>query len=253
MDNIGLEEEEIAAIDYELSQIESKLEKLKDQKTILISRKNKLKDQILKRKSENLASRNWSLKNFPWSAQVDSVLKKTFKISEFRPLQLEAINATLSKEDTILIMPTGGGKSLCYQLPALIDNGITLVVSPLVSLMEDQIMGLKKINYPALMLSANSSKEETAEAMAALKEPSSKIKLIYVTPEKLHKSKRFMSMLQKCGEQGRFARLAIDEVHCCSVWGHDFRPDYNYLGPLRGMFPDTPVLGLTATSTSKVN
>lgn len=246
------EEDEIAAIDHELAQVESKIQKLKDQKQILIHRKNKLKDQIIKRKSENLANRDWSLKTFPWSEKVDSTLKNVFKISEFRPLQLEAINATLSKEDTILIMPTGGGKSLCYQLPALIDRGITLVVSPLVSLMEDQIMGLKKINYPAIMLSANSTKEDMKEATNALQDLSSKIKLIYVTPEKLQKSKRFMSQLQKCSEQGRFARLAIDEVHCCSVWGHDFRPDYNFLGVIKQMFPDTPILGLTATSTSKV-
>lgn len=80
----------------------------------------------------------------------------------------------------------------------------------------------------------------------------SKVRLLYVTPERMAKSKRFMNQLQKCASQGRFARLAIDEVHCCSTWGHDFRPDYNYLGVLKDMFPGVPILGLTATSSSKV-
>lgn len=160
MDVKATEEEEIAAIDHELSQIDSKIVKLNDKKLVLIQRKEKLKELILKRKSDELATRNWSSKSFPWSKKVDAILKDVFKLSGFRTMQLEAINATLAKEDAILIMPTGSGKSLCYQLPALIDEGITLVISPLVSLMEDQIMALKKINYPALMVSANSTKDD---------------------------------------------------------------------------------------------
>ena len=162
------EEDEIKAIDDEIKQLDAKISKLKTQKELLVDRKAKIKELILKKKSEKLASKNWSLKTFSWSQKVDNLLKENFKISEFRPFQLEVINATLSKEDVILIMPTGGGKSLCYQLPALVDKGITLVVSPLVSLMEDQVMALKKINYPALMLSANSSKEDVKLVTAAL-------------------------------------------------------------------------------------
>lgn len=160
MENNDKEKAELESINHELKQIDSKIAKLTNQKEILLERKNKVKELIQRRKSEKLASRNWSLETFSWSNKLKSLLKDKFNISEFRPFQLEAINATLSKEDVILIMPTGGGKSLCYQLPALIDKGITLVVSPLVSLMEDQMMALKKINYPALMLSANSSKED---------------------------------------------------------------------------------------------
>lgn len=162
------EEEEIAAIDHELSQIEVKIVKLNDTKEVLMQRKRKLKDLILRRKSENLASRDWSQRTFSWSEKIESTLKRVFKIDEFRPLQLEAINATMSKEDAILVMPTGGGKSLCYQLPALLEPGITLVVSPLVSLMEDQLIGLKRLNIPAAMLSANSSKEDVKLASNAL-------------------------------------------------------------------------------------
>nr|XP_045593839.1 ATP-dependent DNA helicase Q1-like isoform X2 [Procambarus clarkii] len=162
------------------------------------------------------------------------------------------MNATLSGIDTILIMPTGGGKSLCFQLPALISKGITLVVSPLVSLMEDQLMSLKARGVQARMLSAASTREEVNGVHSDMTNPNSQLKLLYVTPEKLAKSKRFMAKLQKMHQIGRFARLAIDEVHCCSQWGHDFRPDYKYLGIMHKMFPGTPILGLTATATSRV-
>lgn len=160
MDLHDVEKAELDSINHELKQIDIKISKLTTEKNLLLDRKNKVKDLIQKKKSEKLASRNWSLKTFPWSDKLTKILNDVFHIKEFRPFQLESINATLSKEDTILIMPTGGGKSLCYQLPAIVDKGITLVVSPLVSLMEDQIMALHKINYPALMLSSNSSKED---------------------------------------------------------------------------------------------
>ncbi|MCL4125052.1 UNVERIFIED_CONTAM: hypothetical protein GTU68_016556 [Idotea baltica] len=162
------------------------------------------------------------------------------------------MNATLSGTDCILIMPTGGGKSLCYQLPALISKGVTLVVSPLISLMEDQLMGLHKLNIEAKMLTSATTKEDLNWVNSAMVDPKSPLKLLYVTPEKLSKSKRFMAKLQKMHQMGRFARLAIDEVHCCSHWGHDFRPDFKFLGIMRQMFPGTPIIGLTATATTKV-
>ncbi|XP_051161826.1 ATP-dependent DNA helicase Q1-like [Leptopilina boulardi] len=149
-------------------------------------------------------------------------------------------------------MPTGGGKSLCYQLPAIIGKGITIVVSPLIALMEDQLHGLhaKKIN--AMMLSAKAGKENTNKIMTALIDSKSNLKLIYVTPEYMSKSNRFMSKLQKAYEMERLDRFAIDEVHCCSQWGHDFRPDYKFLGILKSMFPTVPLLGLTATAPAKI-
>lgn len=162
------------------------------------------------------------------------------------------MNATMSGEDVILVMPTGGGKSLCYQLPAVIGKGVTIVVSPLVALMEDQLNGLRRLKVNAMMLSSKAGKEDVKMIMTGLVDKNSTLKLVYATPEYMAKSKRFMSKLQKAYEMGRLERFAIDEVHCCSQWGHDFRPDYKFLGILKSMFNGVPILGLTATAPSKI-
>ncbi|XP_068084360.1 ATP-dependent DNA helicase Q1 [Anabrus simplex] len=228
---VSIHEEEIAAIDYELREIEAKIVSLEDRKQYLLKEKGKLKDAALLKKSLSLAGQNWSSTDFLWSKKLIETRESVFKLSSFRPYQLETINAALSKEDVILIMPTGGGKSLCYQLPALILPGITLVISPLVSLMEDQLMALKALGVNAGMLSGTSTKEEVNSIQQAMVDKNAKLKLLYATPEKLAKSKRFMTKLQKMYEQGRLSLLAIDEVHCCSQWGHDFRPEmHTYRG-----------------------
>ncbi|XP_015597808.1 ATP-dependent DNA helicase Q1-like [Cephus cinctus] len=245
-------EEEIAAIDYELQQIENDLQKLEDRKKILTLRKEKIRDDALIKKSLSLAKKNWDTEGFSWSKDIRKAAKDIFKIDKLRPLQLPTLNAIMSGEDVILIMPTGGGKSLCYQLPAVISKGITIVVSPLVSLMEDQLHGLHRINVRAMMLNAKAGKENVKTIMTALVDKKSDLHLIYVTPEYMAKSKRFMSKLQKAFELDKLDRFAIDEVHCCSQWGHDFRPDYKFLGILKSMFPGVPILGLTATAPSKI-
>lgn len=190
--------------------------------------------------------------DFPWSKELEQHLKDSFHLSTFRPLQLRAINLTMSGRELFLVMPTGRGKSLCYQLPAVCSKGFTLVVSPLVSLMEDQIMYLKSIDVPAVMLNASSSKEHAKMVMAGMTDPKAPFKLLYVTPEKIAKSKLLMSRLEKAHNAELLSRIAVDEVHCCSQWGHDFRPDYKLLGILKRQFPNVPLLGLTATATSSV-
>ena len=195
---------------------------------------------------------DWETGQFSWSSKVMSVLKTHFKVDSLRPLQASAINATLSGRDLVLIMPTGGGKSLCYQLPALVGEGITLVISPLVSLMEDQMIAVTSMGIESAMLNASSSKAEVKRVHGAMTEAKSSLLLLYVTPEKLAKSKRFMSKLEKMYEMGRLVRIVIDEVHCASQWGHDFRPDYKILGILKRQFPTAPILGLTATASAKV-
>lgn len=197
-----------------------------------------------------------SIEHFPWSTSLREKLKSTFGIGEFRSQQLETLNATLSKQNTILVAPTGGGKSLTYQLSAVIDPGITVVVSPLISLMEDQLSSLRKRDIPAEMLAMSSSKEDVDNVHKILQDPSlttrNRLKILYVTPERMSKSKRFMTALQKCYQSGKLDRIAIDEVHCCSIMGHDFRPDYKFLGTLKTLFPNVPLLGVTATASKKV-
>lgn len=150
-------------------------------------------------------------------------LNDTFKMTSFRALQLETINVTMSQLDCMVVMPTGGGKSLCFQLPAVVDPGLTLVVSPLVSLVEDQLWYLRSVDIHADTLNAASSKDDVKRIHADMCDTKASLKLLYVTPEKLAKSKMFMNKLQKSYEIGRFTRLVIDEVHCCSTYGHDFR------------------------------
>ncbi|CAJ0576392.1 unnamed protein product, partial [Mesorhabditis spiculigera] len=182
----------------------------------------------------------WEQRTFGWTESIDEALKTA------------TINSVLSGNDTLLLMSTGGGKSLCYQLPAVIAKGLTLVVSPLLSLIEDQLLHLKELGIEAATINANTSKEEVKRIEDAITRRDSTFRILYVTPEKLAKSKRFMNKLEKSNEIGYMKLIAIDEVHCCSQWGHDFRPDYKFLNVLKRQFKDVPILGLTATATAAV-
>lgn len=245
-------EKELKGVDKEISKVDAELSKWKNLQRVLHEKKVSLKNSINKLKTETLASVDWAGTTYEWSEDVLILLKNVFCIDSFRPKQLGAINSTLSGQHAIVVMPTGAGKSLCYQLPALVKPGLTVVVSPLISLMEDQVRSLTNRNIPAKLITSSSSKDETSAALNILKDSKTQVKLLYVTPERFAKSKRFMSNLQKCYADGRLQRIAIDEVHCCSQWGHDFRPDYKYLGILSNMFPNVPLLGLTATATASV-
>ncbi|XP_017207539.1 recQ-like DNA helicase BLM isoform X2 [Danio rerio] len=190
--------------------------------------------------------------NFPHSPEMMKIFHKKFGLHQFRFNQLEAINASLLGEDTFVLMPTGGGKSLCYQLPACVSAGVTVVISPLRSLIVDQVQKLTTLDICATSLSGDKKDSEAARIYMQLSRKDPAIKLLYATPEKVCASGRMISALQNLYERGLLARLVIDEAHCVSQWGHDFRPDYKRLHELRRMFPNVPIMALTATATPRV-
>jgi ATP-dependent DNA helicase RecQ len=170
-----------------------------------------------------------------------SLLKKHFGYSEFRDGQLEVIQATLAGQDSFVLMPTGGGKSLCYQLPALMLPQVTIVVSPLMSLMKDQVDALQANGIAAEFVNSSLSREQVLQVFSRLNR--GELKLLYVAPERLLQP-QFLDRLQDVG----VSLFAIDEAHCISQWGHDFRPDYMALALLKQRFADVPVMALTATA-----
>ena len=172
-------------------------------------------------------------------------LEHYFGHSAFRPLQEEVVDAILNKEDVLMILPTGGGKSLCYQLPTLLMEGITVVVSPLLALMHDQVVALKANGIPAAMLSSMQDLDESQKIEQELRE--GKIKLLYVAPERLTNA-YFLNLLH----QLPINFFVIDEAHCVSEWGHEFRENYRRLSLLKEQFATTPIAAFTATATKAV-
>jgi len=173
------------------------------------------------------------------------VLQKQFGHSSFREFQEEAVDTILSKNDLLMILPTGGGKSLCYQLPTLLMSGVTIVVSPLLALMHDQVTALLANGIEAAMLSSMQTQEEIQEINQKLTK--NEIRLLYVAPERLVLSS-FIEFLHTL----EINFFVIDEAHCVSEWGHDFREDYRKLALLKNNFPTTPIAAFTATATHMV-
>ncbi|KAI2794534.1 Bloom syndrome protein [Penicillium oxalicum] len=197
----------------------------------------------------------WS--NHPWSQEVKFVLKDRFHLRGFRPNQLEAIDATLGGKDVFVLMPTGGGKSLCYQLPSIVTggrtHGVTIVISPLLSLMQDQVDHLRKLNIKAYLINGESDKAERSRILSQLSSGDVEdLELLYITPEMINKNQSLVRSLENLHRRQKLARLVIDEAHCVSQWGHDFRPDYKELGEVRAKLPGVPVMALTATATENV-
>lgn len=177
----------------------------------------------------------------------EQILKSVFGYDKFRPGQREIIDNVLSGRDTLAVMPTGGGKSLCYQIPALIFEGITVVVSPLISLMQDQVGALLENGVDAAFLNSTLTLEEYKKTVHAIK--SGETKLLYVSPEGLA-TERVKSILSEADVP--VSCVTIDEAHCISEWGHDFRPDYMEIAAFRNRFKDAVCLALTATATKQV-
>lgn len=177
--------------------------------------------------------------------QARALLKNVFGYDEFRPLQTEVITNILNKQDTLVVMPTGGGKSICYQIPALIFEGLTIVISPLISLMKDQVEQLAQAGITTAVLNSSLTVDEYRRNVELVKQK--RAKMLYLAPEALLKSR-----LQALLSDVPIACLAIDEAHCISQWGHDFRPEYRRLAEARNDFSDAVCMALTATATPRV-
>ena len=201
-------------------------------------------------------------------ARQDEVMKTTFKIESLRNLQPKAIDCALKQKNQIIIMATGGGKSLCYQLPAALMSGITIVISPLIALMIDQVQSLLEKGIEAASICSSNGQRVNMAVMQRLvgkndKQDANKdnqnqtsinqkpLKLLYCTPELL-KTNKFRAILSNLYQRDQLSLVAIDEAHCLSTWGHDFRPAYRELHWIRTAFPDVPCMACTATATPKV-
>ena len=182
-------------------------------------------------------------------SNLEQALKYYFGYDNFRPGQRQIIEGALQNRDLLVIMPTGGGKSLCFQLPALLKKGISIVVSPLIALMQDQVEALRDNGIAATFLNSSLNPYQTRSREEAI--INGKVKLLYVAPERLL-SDRFLPFLDLVHHQVGISAFAIDEAHCVSEWGHDFRPEYRQLKSLRKRYPDIPTLALTATATDRV-
>jgi ATP-dependent DNA helicase RecQ len=185
----------------------------------------------------------------PQFYSLEEALKYFFGYDTFRPGQRQIIEEALRNRDLLIIMPTGGGKSLCFQLPALLKPGLTVVVSPLIALMQDQVDGLQDNGIGATFLNSSLSWDTVRSREVAIL--SGKIKLLYVAPERLL-GEKFLPFLDQVRKLIGISAFAIDEAHCVSEWGHDFRPDYRQIKQLRQRYPDVPILALTATATGRV-
>ncbi|KAK9814024.1 hypothetical protein WJX73_009544 [Symbiochloris irregularis] len=240
--------QQLQLVETDLAQVESDIESLLAKQSSLFAQRDSLRLQVSQ--DERAPKADWQ-GTFEWDTEVQKLLSQSFGLQSFRPLQQSVINATLQGRDVLCLMPSGGGKSLCYQLPALLEDGLTIIVSPLLSLITDQVLNLKQMGISSLALTSLTPKEDIQPIHQQLESDKS-VRLLYVTPERIVNAKRLLGKLEKLYKAGRLKRIAIDEAHCCSQWGNDFRPDYRKLGVLKQQFPQVPIIALTATATDQV-
>ncbi|RDX41672.1 ATP-dependent DNA helicase [Lentinus brumalis] len=262
VDNIAAEIREFevkkAKLEAEKARVESCLHVLYQE----LEEKQRTESAVFARRDTKGKSKaggiDYNSSEFEWSGALEAKLKEVFGHDSFRLCQEGICNASMDGRDVVAIMPTGGGKSLGYQLPALMVPGCSLVISPLLALISDQIMHLHEAGVDAVMLTGATSKEDSdriykrLQAMGSGPSVGPEIKLCYVTPEKIANSKKFLTALDRLYKAGKLARFVVDEAHCVSSQGHDFRPDYQKLSTLRERFPDVPILALSATCPAQV-
>ena len=189
------------------------------------------------------------LYGFEWDEEIERVNRNIFKNKEFRIKQREIINATKSKRDVIALIPTGGGKSLTFQLSAVTEKGTTIVIMPLLSLINDQVMQMQDLNIKWKFIQDNKDIDEMFKEAGMKELPT---KMIFMTPEKINQNEKAKSLLNTLYMNKKIERFVIDEVHWVSSWGQDFRPDYLKLSFLKDKYPSVAILGLTATATVQV-
>jgi len=246
--------EQLRTTENELYDLEDQLAELQSRVASLQSHRDGLRAKLHKHEAEDEARRNrkdWSKPStFSRSDEIAQALRTLVApTAVFRANQREVINATLSGRDTFTIMPTGGGKSLCFLIPAMVAKGLTVIISPLLALMQDQIMEASKHGINAKQLNGSTPREEATLLLRQIGTADCPVTMLYVTPEKMAGSKRLLGRLEKAHECRNLKRFVIDEAHCCSEWGHDFRPDYQKLNLLKIQFKEVPIMVLTATAT----
>ena len=250
-----------SAVACRLAEVRKQLAALRQEEGRLVARQQQLShsDEARHEEQERNANRvrKWDAPFPAWDGRVDEALRTRFKLSAFRTGQRGVINAALDGKDVLVLMATGSGKSLCFQLPGMAEErpGLTLVVSPLKSLMQDQCMELKAVGIAADFLTADTAKEDSKRILNSIANPppgDSARRFLYVTPERIAKSKTLLARLEVAYKADKVRRFVVDEVHCVATDGNDFRPDYLKLAVLRTQFRRVPIIGCTATATVKV-